>query len=137
MFQNANDEEKAFTQSIFENTGIVTWLKNESDINNITAVTGSSPAYFFLFMEAIEQKAKTLGFSDEQARKLVQQTALGAAQMVESQDVSISTLRENVTSKNGTTAAALAKFEQSGLVQSVSDAMDECIARAQEMEQEL
>ena len=135
--QNATDEERAFTQSIFENTGIVTWLETESDINNITAVTGSSPAYFFLFMEAIEQKAKALGFSDEQARQLVQQTALGAAQMVESQDISISTLRANVTSKNGTTAAAIAQFEDSGLVQSVSDAMDKCIARAQEMEQEL
>lgn len=135
--QNASEEERVFAQSIFDNTGITIWLKKESDINNITAVTGSSPAYFFLFMEAIEQKAKALGFSDEQARLLVQQTALGAAQMVESQNISISTLRANVTSKNGTTAAALAQFEKNDLVQSVSDAMDKCIARAQEMEQEL
>ncbi|SFB80876.1 pyrroline-5-carboxylate reductase [Pseudoalteromonas denitrificans] len=135
--QDATDDDKAFTQAIFENTGIVTWLEKESDINNIIAVTGSSPAYFFLFMEAIEKKAKALGFNDEQARQLVQQTALGAAQMVESQNIPISTLRENVTSKNGTTAAALAHFKESGLIQDVSDAMDKCINRAKEMEKEL
>ena len=122
---------------IFSSTGIVMWLEKESQINDIIAVTGSSPAYFFLFMEAIESKAKALGFSPEQARLLVQQTACGAAQMVESQTIEISELRQNVTSKGGTTAQAIAHFQQHNLTQTVADAMDACIARAEQMETEL
>ena len=107
-------------------------------INDVIAVTGSSPAYFFLFMEAIEEKAKALGFNDEDARRLVQQTALGAAEMALSQpEISISQLRANVTSKGGTTHAAVEHLKGEGLVQTVSDAMDACIARAMQMEKEL
>lgn len=133
----SNQEDNEFAEKMFSSTGIVSWVKQESQINDIIAVTGSSPAYFFLFMEAIEEKAKALGFSDEQARALVQQTALGAAEMVNQQDLPIAQLRANVTSKGGTTAAAIAHFEQQGLKQIVSASMDACITRAEEMEQQL
>ena len=132
-----SDAENNTIKEIFSSTGIVMWLEKESQINDIIAVTGSSPAYFFLFMEAIESKAKALGFSPEQARLLVQQTACGAAQMVESQTIEIGELRQNVTSKGGTTAQAIAHFQQHNLTQIVADAMDACIARAQQMETEL
>jgi pyrroline-5-carboxylate reductase len=134
---NATDADKQICEHIFASVGIVTWLNKESQINDIIAVTGSSPAYFFLFMEAIEEKARALGFSQEQARQLVQQTALGAANMVASQQVPISELRANVTSKGGTTAAAIAHFESNHLKPLVSNAMDACIARAEQMEKEL
>lgn len=131
-------DEHDFVQQVFECTGIAVWVDQESEINNIIAVTGSSPAYFFLFMEAIEEKAKALGFSDDDARRLVQQTALGAAEMALSQpDISISQLRANVTSKGGTTHAAVEHLKEQGLTGTVADAMDACIARAEQMEQEL
>ncbi|WP_278404904.1 pyrroline-5-carboxylate reductase [Pseudoalteromonas ruthenica] len=136
--EGINEQERDFIQSVFECTGIAVWVDEEAQINNIIAITGSSPAYFFLFMEAIEEKAKALGFDEQQARALVQQTALGAAEMALSQDdISISQLRANVTSKGGTTHAAVEHLKDQGLVQTVAGAMDACIARAQEMEKEI
>ncbi|MEO2280570.1 pyrroline-5-carboxylate reductase [Pseudoalteromonas pernae] len=139
LFAHGTDEqENQFIEEVFKCTGIVVWVEQESQINDIIAVTGSSPAYFFLFMEAIERKAIELGFSAEQARTLVQQTALGAAEMALSQtDISIAQLRANVTSKGGTTHAAVEHLKAQGLVQDVAGAMDACIARAQEMEKEI
>ncbi len=136
--QEISAEEKDFITRVFESTGIAVWLDAESRINDIIAVTGSSPAYFFLFMEAIEAKAMELGFSAEEARRLVQQTALGAAEMALAQpDISLAQLRANVTSKGGTTHEAVETLKARGLMQSVADAMDNCIKRAEQMEKEL
>lgn len=131
--ENTSDEQKQIATTIMEAVGIVKWLDKEADIDNIIAVSGSGPAYFFLFMEAMEAKAKALGFTDQEARALVQQTALGAAQMVVENDISIAQLRENVTSKGGTTQAALDTFRAGGLPELVDNAMDSAIARAKEM----
>ncbi|TMO70128.1 pyrroline-5-carboxylate reductase [Pseudoalteromonas aurantia] len=136
--QGISTEERDFVEQVFSSTGIATWVETEAKINDIIAVTGSSPAYFFLFMEAIEEKARALGFDAEQARALVQQTALGAAEMAASQpEISISQLRANVTSKGGTTHAAVEHLKSHNLHTTVADAMDACISRAQQMEQEL
>lgn len=100
------------------------------------AAAGSAPAYFFLFMEAMEQEAIRQGFDPETARLLVQQSALGAAHMVEANPAtSLATLREQVTSKGGTTAEAIATFNQHQLSDTVAQAMQAAVARAQEMEQ--
>ncbi|QOL25696.1 pyrroline-5-carboxylate reductase [Thalassotalea sp. LPB0316] len=131
--ENTTDEQKHIASEIMQAVGIIKWLDNEADIDSIIAVSGSGPAYFFLFMEAMEAKAKTLGFSEQEARALVQQTALGAAQMVVENDISIAQLRENVTSKGGTTQAALNTFRDGALESLVGDAMDSAIARAKEM----
>ncbi len=128
-----NDEQKAASDKLMSAVGKVIWLATEDKINDVIAVAGSAPAYFFLFMEAMEKQAKTLGFSPEESRMLVQQTALGAAQMVEHNSVAISTLRENVTSKGGTTFAALEQFKKDGIEQMVSNAMNAAISRAEEM----
>ena len=134
---NTSEDEKQFVTNVFSATGIAIWLDTESQINDIIAVTGSSPAYLFAFYEAIETKAIALGFSPQQARQLVEQVAQGAGQMIaESADLPISQLRANVTSKGGTTAAAIAHFQQQGLETLVADAMDACINRAQQMELE-
>ncbi|WP_105167387.1 pyrroline-5-carboxylate reductase [Pseudoalteromonas sp. T1lg23B] len=136
--EDISSEEREYVTQVFSATGIASWVEQESQINDVIAVTGSSPAYFFLFMEAIEEKAKALGFSDEQARQLVQQTALGAAEMAVSQpDISIAQLRANVTSKGGTTHAAVEHLKSQNLHATVAGAMDACIARAEEMEQEI
>ena len=129
-------EQKALAEQLMSAVGIVKWLNEESEIDNIIAVSGSGPAYFFLFMEAMEAKALELGFNAEEARELVQQTALGAAQMVVENDIPISQLRANVTSKGGTTNAAITTFQDGGLSQLVTKAMDAAIARAIEMAQD-
>jgi pyrroline-5-carboxylate reductase len=128
-----NDEQKAASGKLMSAVGKIIWLSEESKINDIIAVAGSAPAYFFLFMEAMEKQAKALGFNDEESRMLVQQTALGATQMVAHNNVPISTLRSNVTSKGGTTHAAIEQFKQDGIDQMVTNAMTVAIARAEEM----
>lgn len=130
-----NKEHKDFADKLMSAVGIVKWLASEEEIDSIIAVSGSGPAYFFLFMEAMEQQAIALGFSAQESRELVQQTALGAAQMVVDNDLPISTLRENVTSKGGTTQAALSTFVDGGLPQLVTKAMNSALQRAKEMAQ--
>lgn len=132
---DVNAEEKEFTNRILTAVGKVVWVGKESDINTVTAASGSSPAYFFLFMQYLIEHTKEMGLSEEQARTLVVETALGAAQMaIKNADVSLETLRAQVTSKGGTTFAAISKFEELNLKDSVSAAMDACVARAEEMQ---
>lgn len=131
--KEVTDEQKEITDQLMKAVGIAVWLEQESGIDHITSVSGSGPAYYFLFMEAMEEKAKALGFTAEQSRLIVQQTALGAAQMAVENNISITQLRENVTSKGGTTQAALTTFINGGLKPLVTDAMDAAIERAQEM----
>ena len=132
---DVNAEEKEFTNRILTAVGKVVWVEKESDINTVTAASGSSPAYFFLFMQYLIEHTKEMGLSEEQARTLVVETALGAAQMaIKNADVSLETLRAQVTSKGGTTFAAISKFEELNLKDSVSAAMDACVTRAEEMQ---
>lgn len=126
-------QSKAFTEYVVAATGLVVWVEKEQQIDAVTAISGSGPAYFFLFMEAMVEKAKAFGFDEHTAKLLVQQTAMGAACMVERSDESIAQLRQNVTSKGGTTAAALAVFEQQGLSKAVDQAMQAACDRAQEL----
>lgn len=130
-----SEQQKSIADTLLKAVGDVVWLDNESQIDNITAVSGSGPAYFFLFMEAMEQTAKDFGFTEQESRLLVQQTALGAANMVVKNDVSIGQLRENVTSKGGTTQAALTTFIDGGLPPLVTKAMKAAVTRAKEMAQ--
>ena len=128
-------QDRDFTAALMSSVGKVCWVENEQGINGIIAAAGSAPAYFFLFMEAMQQEAIRQGFTPENARQLVQQAASGAAALVEaSPDTALSTLRENVTSKGGTTAEALRVFNERQLAQTVADAMQAAVQRAQEME---
>lgn len=132
---NVSQEDRVFTAALMESVGKVCWVDDESGINGVIAAAGSAPAYFFLFMEAMQQEAIRQGFSAESARQLVQQAALGAAALVEaSPDTALATLRENVTSKGGTTAEALRVFNEHQLTQTVAEAMQAAVHRAQEME---
>jgi pyrroline-5-carboxylate reductase len=130
---HTSEEEKAFTTTLMESVGIVKWLVSEEQIDHIIAVSGSAPAYFFLFMEAMQKQAIAYGFSEQDSRELVQQTALGAAKMVIENEQPIGKLRENVTSKGGTTQAALNSLIEGGLEKLVSNAMNCAVARAKEM----
>lgn len=132
----ASADDKAFAEQLMQSVGIVKWLDREEQIDHIIAVSGSAPAYFFLFMEAMEKQAIAYGFSAEDSRDLVQQTAYGAAKMVIESQLPISKLRENVTSKGGSTHAAICSFQEDNLEETVSKAMNSAIARAKEMAKE-
>ena len=99
----------------------------------VTATSGSGPAYFFRFVEAMVDGAKALGLSDADATTLTIQTIVGAAKLLDESGKSATTLRENVTSPNGTTAAALASFESHQLGDVVAQAMKAARDRSQEL----
>ncbi|HGJ5860231.1 MAG TPA: pyrroline-5-carboxylate reductase [Arsenophonus nasoniae] len=132
-----SEDDKTFATELMASVGKVFWLTNEATINDIIAVTGSAPAYFFLFMESMQQEAERLGFDSKTARELVLYTAQGSAALSASKsDLSFATLREQVTSKGGTTAKALEQFYQANLPQIVTNAMRAAIRRAEEMEKQ-
>ena len=127
--------DRDFAEQMMQAVGKTLWVAQESGINGVIAAAGSAPAYFFLFMQAIAEEAEAMGFSPEQARLLVQQTALGAAAMVEQNpELSLQALREQVTSKGGTTAEAVKTFQEQGLKPLTSRAMQAAVTRAGEME---
>lgn len=99
----------------------------------VTATSGSGPAYFFRFVEAMVEGAEKLGLSNEIATKLTIQTMLGAAKLLDESGKSPTVLRENVTSPNGTTAAALASFDSDQIQKIVADAMKAARDRSQEL----
>lgn len=122
----------SFVKKIFEASGIVVEVP-ESLQAAITATSGSGPAYFFAFVEAMIDGAKKLGLDENVATELVTQTIVGAAGMLASSDKSAKELRENVTSPNGTTFAALTKFHEMGLGQMIESAMEASAKRSQEL----
>lgn len=127
-------DQKRIIEQLMATGGEVVWVEQEQELNNVIALAGSSPAYFFLFMEAMVESAVNNGADEEQARQMAQQAALGAAQMVKhNPEISLAQLRLNVTSKGGTTAHAIDTFEKGNLRELVDKAMNNCIARAEEM----
>ncbi|CAH0532596.1 Pyrroline-5-carboxylate reductase [Vibrio stylophorae] len=138
LFASANTQadERTFAEKLLQAVGKTCWVQEESEINTIIAASGSAPAYFFLFMEAMQKAAMAKGLDQNTARLLVQQSALGAAKMViENPQTDIATLREQVTSKGGTTAEALRVFAEQQLEQTVAEAMQAAYDRGQAMEQ--
>ncbi|CAH0538509.1 pyrroline-5-carboxylate reductase [Vibrio marisflavi] len=133
--ENVDEPNKQYASDLMSAVGKTCWVEEESGINNVIAAAGSAPAYFFLFMEAMQAEAIAQGFDKETARTLVQQAALGAAHMVEANpETELSTLREQVTSKGGTTAEALRTFNEQQLSSIVAKAMRAAVTRAEEME---
>ncbi|WP_076407887.1 pyrroline-5-carboxylate reductase [Shewanella sp. UCD-KL12] len=132
--EEISTEHKAIAEQLMLSGGEIVWVEKESELDQVIALSGSSPAYFFLFMEAMIENAKSSGMDETKARELVQQAALGAAQMVkQNPELSPAQLRENVTSKGGTTAQAVAALESGNIRGIVKQAMDDCVTRAQEM----
>ncbi|MGE0806036.1 MAG: pyrroline-5-carboxylate reductase [Burkholderiaceae bacterium] len=126
-----NDREQA--ERVLGAVGQTVWVDDEAQIDAVTAVSGSGPAYAFLFMEALIDGARALGLDATQARTLVLGTFTGAAQLAEQSDDPPATLRERVTSKGGTTAAALAVMEAGELRRVIADALAAAQRRGAEM----
>ncbi|NMH64696.1 pyrroline-5-carboxylate reductase [Shewanella salipaludis] len=126
--------DRSLCERLMASGGEVVWVDKEADLNQVIALAGSSPAYFFLFMEAMMDAGMEMGMDEAKARQLVQQAALGAAQMLkQNPQLSPAELRHNVTSKGGTTAEAIATFERGDLRGLVKQAMSNCIKRAEDM----
>ncbi len=123
----------SLAQQVLAAAGTVIWCDDEKQIDAISAISGSGPAYVFYLIEALETAAKQLGFNDEQGRTLALQTFSGAVQLAQEADESPQQLRERVTSKGGTTAVALASFEQDKIKEAIVRGALAANARAQEM----
>ena len=121
---------------ILRSVGEVLWLEDESLLDPVTAVSGSGPAYVFYFIEALQEAAREMGFNAEQARKLAVETFVGAARLAQQSDQPVAVLRERVTSKGGTTAAALARFERDDVRSRIVEAVRAARDRAAEMGQQ-
>lgn len=139
LFANAqvNAEQQVLASEILDAVGISCWLDKEEDIDAVTAVSGSGPAYFFLVMEAMEQAGVELGLSPDIARKLTLQTALGAAKMALGSDIEPAELRRRVTSPGGTTQRAVETFIAGDISGLFNKAMTGAVERAQEMAKEM
>lgn len=135
LFANelVDNEQKASIEAIFNAVGISCWVDNEAKIDAVTAVSGSGPAYFFLMMEAMQKVGQELGLSEQVARDLTIQTALGAAQMASTSEHNATDLRLQVSSPGGTTRAAIAKFQSLDIEDTFRQAMQAARNRAQEM----
>ena len=123
---------QAATQ-LFDAVCITTWVDTEAALDWIIAVSGSAPAYFFAFIEAIADAGTKLGLDGAEAQRFAIATALGAARMASETDVPPGELRRRVTSPGGTTAEAIRTFEDGDLAGLVARAMDAAVARAGEM----
>ncbi|MBS1145485.1 MAG: pyrroline-5-carboxylate reductase [Proteobacteria bacterium] len=108
-------DQRATADRILRAVGTTVWIADEGKMDAVTAISGSGPAYVFLFIEALQQAAADLGFTPEQGRQLAIETVQGAAGLAAQSTEPASILRERVTSKGGTTAAALQVMAERGV----------------------
>ena len=134
---NVDDDQKDMAENILRAVGLSLWVDDESQLDAVTAVSGSGPAYFFLLMEAMEKAAIEMGLNEHTARLLVQQTALGAAKIALESAESPAQLRERVTSPGGTTQKAIETFQQNGFSELVTKALLAARDRSIEMSKQL
>jgi len=130
-------QQKELAESILRAVGITLWVKDEEQINVVTALSGSGPAYFFLVMEAIETAAIELGLEPETAKLLCLQTAFGASKMALESNDSTALLRQKVTSPGGTTERAIHELEDGGLRSLFENALIAAALRARELATQL
>ena len=132
-----DENQKDLAENILRAVGLALWVDDEAQLDAVTAVSGSGPAYFFLLMEAMEQAALDMGLGEEAARLLIQQTALGAAKIALESAESPSQLRQRVTSPGGTTQKAIESFQGSGFASMVANALKAARERSIEMSSQL
>ena len=125
--------DRAEVEAVLAPTGVLLWVAREEDLDAVTALSGSGPAYVFYFVEAMMQAAREMGLSDAQGKALALATFAGATSLAQASDEPPSVLRERVTSKGGTTHAALAALEASGVKAAFVAAMKAAQRRAREL----
>lgn len=135
--ENVGSDDRDLASQILAATGLTIWVNSEAQIDAVTAVSGSGPAYFFYLMESMIRAGKNMGLDEKVATALTLQTALGAAQMAITSSNTPSELRKNVTSPNGTTQAALEVFDRAQISQNIQTALAAAQKRSQELAHEL
>lgn len=129
--------DKDIATQIMQSVGAVHWLENETQMHAITGVSGSGPAYVFYLMNALAQAAQQQGFDADTARQLSLATFKGAVELAEQSGLPFAQLQQNVTSKGGTTFAAISAFEAANLAAGIEQGVAACVARSEEMQQQL
>ncbi|ABE42439.1 pyrroline-5-carboxylate reductase [Polaromonas sp. JS666] len=129
----ATAADRAAVERVIQTTGEYLWLNDEVQLDAVTALSGSGPAYVFYFLEAMIQAGTDMGLEPEQARKLAVGTFVGASALAHASDEPLEVLRARVTSKGGTTYAALTSMEQAGIKQQFMQAIEAARQRAGEL----
>jgi len=125
--------QRELAESILRTAGDVLWLDDEAQLDAVTAVSGSGPAYVFYFIEALARAGTELGLTAGQSRELAVQTFVGAAHLAAESSEPLEALRNRVTSKGGTTAAALAWLESNAVAARIVEAVHAAHRRASEL----
>lgn len=128
-----DEAQRRLAAQVLAGAGPVVWVDDEAQLDAVTAVSGSGPAYVFHFIEALAAAGQQLGLGEAQARRLTIATFAGAAQLATQSAEPVSLLRERVTSKGGTTAAALARMAEDGIAQEIAAAAAAACTRAREL----
>ena len=128
---------RTLAEEILGAVGATLWVERETDMDTVTAISGSGPAYFFLLIEMLEAAGQELGLSQEVARKLAVETAYGSGFMARETSDSPATLRQQVTSKGGTTEAALKHLEANNVRAIFSQAVAAAAQRSAQLAKEL
>ncbi|WP_411357936.1 pyrroline-5-carboxylate reductase [Pseudidiomarina salilacus] len=128
-----DDSDKRFITTAFDGVGATLWVSDEDELDILGAVAGSGPAYFFEFMASLQKAAVALGFDRDKARQMVQQTALGAAEMAIHSELELEDLRKQVTSKGGSTAKGIEQYQAYDIDKISVDAVKAAVKRNQEM----
>lgn len=133
--KTTSDDQKAAATALFEAAGAVVWAEDEDQLNRLTGLSGSGPAYVFLLAEAMEEVAKAHGASPEDARLLGEMTLIGAAYQLEADERPAAEMRKAVTSPGGTTAAGLSVLDEkdTGFRPLMAKAIEKAYARAKEL----
>lgn len=136
MFANAfvSSAQKEIAKTLMGAVGLALWVDNESDIDSVTALSGSGPAYFMRFINALIHSAEKAGLPKGDAKLLALQTCIGSAKLIQvSSNTSIEQLIDNVTSPGGTTEQALLSFSQNNLEDIIDDAFQAALIRSQQL----
>ncbi len=134
--EHTTDVQKNIAEAMMRSVGTAIWLDSEEQMDAVTALSGSGPAYFFYFMEAMEKAAIEMGLKEEQARLLTIETAVGASKMALMSSSDPAELRKQVTSPGGTTEQALNTFMQNNMEALVEKAMQAAKQRSIELSKE-
>lgn len=131
-----NAEQKAAVTQLFEASGLAVWVSSENELDIVSTLSGSGPAYQFLLWEMMEAAAVKMGLSPKTANQLMRQTALGAATMAAHSDATFAAMRARVTSKKGSTEQAIAAFNAADIEKTVANAMQAAYDRTVEFAKE-
>ncbi|MGJ8663944.1 MAG: pyrroline-5-carboxylate reductase [Marinicella sp.] len=138
MFANTtvSNDQARLTEQIMDAVGTSVWVKDEKQIDAVTALSGSGPAYFFMFMEYLQQAGENLGLTAADAALLAKKTAIGSALLAERSPETLQQLKDRVTSPNGTTAAALDSFAANHIEDVIEQALTAANDRSVELSKE-